>query len=93
MWVILPELDFNGICRLIWTKQDLLFGVFKGENDSRRNLKGFMSRKLKENAIKIENRVRCVEIPSITGAAVGSFDLKVQRTAGNMNSEILHATF
>ena len=34
------------------------FGVFKGENDSRRNLKGFMSRKLKENAIKIENQVR-----------------------------------
>ena len=58
MWVILRKLDFNGVCRPIWTKQDLCFGVFKGENDSQTNLKGFMSRKSKENAIKIENLVR-----------------------------------
>ena len=30
----------------------------EGENNSRRNMKGFMSRKSKENAIKIENRVQ-----------------------------------
>ena len=43
-----------------------------------------MRRKSKENVIKIENRVRRVEILSITGAAISSFDLKVQGTAGNM---------
>ena len=80
-WVILSELDFNGVCRLTgWNET----GVFKGENDSRRNLEGFMSRESKENAIKVENQVRWVEIPPITGAAVGFFDLKVQRTADNM---------
>ena len=48
MWVILPKLGSSDVCRLIWTKQDLFFGIFKGENDSQRNLKGFMSRKSKE---------------------------------------------
>ena len=39
-------------------RNKIFFVIFKGENDSRRNLKGFMSRKSKENVIKIENQVR-----------------------------------
>ena len=52
------NLDFNGVCRPIWKKRDLFFSIFKGENNSWSNLKGFMSRKSKENVIEIENRVQ-----------------------------------